>query len=525
MKKIQLIKIILFLSTVHALSQEFAPVQTNPFGLLPLEDPASTLQLRYHDMDIDGDVDAVHFGLIGDSVVIAVQHNIGNATAPQFDDHQITVLESTEAFTLIFGDIGDIGDINNDGLPDLMVFGEVDSLRGYNCTYYQNISIGSQLEFETYRADMLGLPSVGDGVFFPDMVDMNGDGDLDVFMSGWKTEPITEEINGQFYYGQHRGNFSDISYTGWFTEAYGINFSDTFQAAIAAAGDLDGDDDVDLLSIIASTDTEFGYYFFENNPGMDGRPAFEAPVQNPFNLPDSLGIIDLSDVDGDGDLDLTVFQGESGISYFENTACINTVSDVIANLCEGEQITIGSTTFDTPGNYSVVILNAAGCDSTVQLQLNITTINDDVNSINMVLTAMESEADTYQWYDCDTGFDIIGATGRSFDPIVTGNYAVRIDKNNCTATSDCIFVDLSDVQSLSAIGVRLFPNPAQEVIYLEGINSELLQKIWVSDMQGTRLKTRINAHNRIELINFSSGTYILHVVKENKHYAQMFVKN
>src|SRR5690606_3645392 len=45
---------------------------------------------------------------------------------------------------------------------------------------------------------------------------------------------------------------------------------------------------------------------------------------------------------------------------------------------------------------------------------------------------------TYQWLDCNNGnLPIGGATGQTYVPVVTGNYAVQVTIGGCTETSGC----------------------------------------------------------------------------------------
>ncbi len=504
----------------YSYGQQFTLPISNPFGLSTLADPATQFQIRFYDVDQDDDLDAVHFGLTGDTFFISIQHNIGTSVAPNFGAHERIYLPDTEAFTMAFGDIEDI---DNDGKPDLIIFGALDSISGYYCTYYQNVSVGASLQFQSTGINGLGLPTIGDGTFFPSIVDMNNDGDQDIFMGGWRTDPVNEETDGAFYYAQHRGDFADVSYGGYFNGAYGIMMPDTFQAAIATTGDLDNDGDADVLSIVAETDEDFSYYFFENSPGSDNRPAFITPVQNPFDLPDSLGIPDLSDVDGDGDLDLFLYQGETGISYFENTACVNTSAQINLSICEGETVIVGGEQFNLPGTYQVTTNNSAGCDSVINLVLDVTAINEDVTVFDVTLTSSEANADSWQWIDCDSGEDIVGATNIEFTPTSTGNYAVRITKDNCTELSSCTFVSISAVHDLADLGVTLYPIPANTHVQISGIEKYGLDNVLISDGTGQVVKLTLQDGDKIDLGEFSSGMYWVYMDIKGETYTASFL--
>ncbi|MBL7941783.1 MAG: hypothetical protein JNM00_03405 [Flavobacteriales bacterium] len=63
-------------------------------------------------------------------------------------------------------------------------------------------------------------------------------------------------------------------------------------------------------------------------------------------------------------------------------------------------------------------------------------------------TTLESAAvgANYQWVDCGNKFDfIMGATGQSYTPEISGNYAVMVADGDCSATSDCIEVIIESI--------------------------------------------------------------------------------
>ena len=105
----------------------------------------------------------------------------------------------------------------------------------------------------------------------------------------------------------------------------------------------------------------------------------------------------------------------------------------------------------TASNYTAthVVTNAAGCDSTVTLNLTINA--SPSNAVTQAGTTLTADASglTYQWLDCDNGnTPISGETGQSYTPINTGNYAVEISSTSCTTTSDCFLIDYTGIEDL-----------------------------------------------------------------------------
>lgn len=78
-------------------------------------------------------------------------------------------------------------------------------------------------------------------------------------------------------------------------------------------GDLDGDNDLDIVAGVAFTD-EVVWYENINNNGFFG----EAQVLS--NEADNVDALEPMDIDGDDDLDIVFIEGFDGeVGYFENT--------------------------------------------------------------------------------------------------------------------------------------------------------------------------------------------------------------
>ena len=93
------------------------------------------------------------------------------------------------------------------------------------------------------------------------------------------------------------------------------------------------------------------------------------------------------------------------------------------------------------------------------------TITQDGNS----LTSNEISAN-YQWIDFDDNNSlIIGETNQQFTPSVSGNYAVKLSKNNCTTYSNCYSVNILNTQNYSLQNLTVFPNPVEGILSIKGI--------------------------------------------------------
>ncbi|MEL7342194.1 MAG: VCBS repeat-containing protein, partial [Bacteroidota bacterium] len=117
------------------------------------------------------------------------------------------------------------------------------------------------------QANPFGLSS---GTYFsiPVMVDIDGDGDLDVF-SG--------TAYGNIRYFQNTGTNTAPAFAPAQTNPFGLSAAYLIPALSFADLDMDGDQDL----LVGEYYGNFQYY---QNTGTNTAPAFAAPVQNPFGL-------------------------------------------------------------------------------------------------------------------------------------------------------------------------------------------------------------------------------------------------
>jgi hypothetical protein len=188
----------------------------------------------------------------------------------------------------------------------------------------------------------------------------------------------------------------------------------------------------------------------------------------------------------------------------------NSITDVF---CPNTTYTFGSQTLSEPGTYLEYYTDANGCDSIARLILY-STINDSVSVYTDSIMAFQSNA-VYQWLDCDNANSpIAGATSRGFSPQVSGNYAVTIDYNNCTDTSDCVNYIMAGINSVSINRLNITTNPVIDNIFF---NQSLQHaNVILTNVEGKKV-VELNdvSSNAIDAAMISAGTYVV-TVKENE---------
>jgi hypothetical protein len=121
----------------------------------------------------------------------------------------------------------------------------------------------------------------------------------------------------------------------------------------------------------------------------------------------------------------------------------------------------------TTGIYPYdTIMNAAGCDSIIMIDLLIMTVDTSTSVSGATITANAFQG-VFQWVDCNNGYaPIAGETGQSFTAPANGSYAALITQGVCSDTSACInitSVGMSEPANASAI---LSPNPFSDVLLI-----------------------------------------------------------
>lgn len=129
--------------------------------------------------------------------------------------------------------------------------------------------------------------------------------------------------------------------------------------------------------------------------------------------------------------------------------------------------------------------------------------------------------DSVYLYNCTTNQTVMGmplnAFNGSISPTVTGNYAIIYTyKGGCSDTTECKAITITpnttgEEEIVSFNNIRIYPNPARELIYIRGINESLNYQIF--DITG-KLVINGKLNNDSEYINVSTlnnGVYFIKV--------------
>lgn len=214
------------------------------------------------------------------------------------------------------------------------------------------------------------------------------------------------------------------------------------------------------------------------------------------------------------DIQLKIFRNIQ--ANFNFTSCIRMVSP------SGKYIWSSSNT------YKDTIKTVSGCDSFLNITLNIIKVDSGISANSQSITANEPGA-TYQWYDCKgSGILINGATQQSYTPVVSGSYFVKITKNSCSVLSPCIQFYLSSINSILELeNISLFPNPSESVFTFKTSSGKNIGQITIYDLAGNIVYNLFSeGDNTIEtnLKHLNSGLYYAVLQIDGKFYRVLMNK-
>ena len=286
----------------------FAAAVKNPFGFQPI---ASGEPVAPAFADMNGDGIAELFAGAGAEGLGVIKYyaNAGSRTSPSFaPGADFPGLPDSSSFLT-----------NKNPVPvfaPLRGASQWDALIGHGAggqpflEFYQDG--GSSFSSSTLPGN---LPSGGsDYALTSTVVDINGDGLLDVFVSVSDWDTNTSTVVNTIDYFQNTGTASAPFFSDQAT-SLGINLP-AGSYGYPTFVDINGDGLFD-----AFVGNDLGDVYFFKNTGTPTAPQFAAPVKNPFGMtavPVGPAVPAFVDIDHDGDFDLFVGDGNGDLWFYKN---------------------------------------------------------------------------------------------------------------------------------------------------------------------------------------------------------------
>lgn len=154
--------------------------------------------------------------------------------------------------------------------------------------------------------------------------------------------------------------------------------------------------------------------------------------------------------------------------------------------------------------------------------------NVSLSCVNTTIYADETNADSYQWMDCNTGNIIPGANSSSFTGNLYESYYCIVTQNGCSRISECFTIGVTgtEEQKLSD-RIVLAPNPSngnfsiqfkdlyeEFEIVLYDLNGQVVEQFHTSSTSKLDIKSEV-----------IPGTYLLQVTSDNDSFTERIVIN
>jgi hypothetical protein len=135
--------------------------------------------------------------------------------------------------------------------------------------------------------------------------------------------------------------------------------------------------------------------------------------------------------------------------------------------------------------------------------------NDDV------LTSANA-AGSMQWLRCEGAYVAIeNATGPTYVVMETGEYSLAVAEGECVDTADCIVIEITATDITHANDAfRIYPNPVDDVLYVEYGGQASFITIILLDMQGqqiTSVEYPALPKTGLNMDGFASGVYLMKI--------------
>ena len=304
--------------------------------------------MAFVDFDDDGDLD-LFWGDFFEPGLLLIE-NRGSCRTPSLRSEPVPFPPNDPVRTSGYNAPA-FGDLDGDGDVDLLVGVLGGAFNPNNTTIdnflYLDRTDGRRLELQTRR--FLTQVDVG-SESFPTFVDIDSDGDLDLFL-GNKIEPGDTRAGRVFFFE----NIGTVKQPRLQLRGPVESFASAYHYA-PAFGDLDGDGDFDIL--MGSWDDELQLV---RNEGSRTRANWVVADPQIAKLTRGRNAVPtLGDIDGDGDLDMFVGESSGELNFYRNVGSpteprYKLVDDKFQGIDVGRRSAPTLTDIDRDGDLDLVI--------------------------------------------------------------------------------------------------------------------------------------------------------------------------
>jgi hypothetical protein len=232
--------------------------------------------------------------------------------------------------------------------------------------------------------------------------------------------------------------------------------------------------------------------------------------------------------------------------YTASDGCGHTLSFTIENneayainqsvtVCPGSSYTFpdGVTVSNVtqPLTHVSAMQTIEGCDSLITTSIQTGNVVNYTMSQTGAVLSVNSPASSFQWLDCNANYaPIPGATQSTYTVTSNGSYAVLLNSNGCSDTSDCIVMDFTAISEIEMKnGYVCYPNPASESINIEFEKPTSEVQFVLFDAFGRSIREiEYSGFERtlfnLDIHDLRTGVYTLDIVKNGTHYQERIIK-